>query len=442
MASLKELKEQRGEAVTAMQELRDIIKKENRDFTAEETERWDKVNKDYDAFCEKIQVLERTDKIDKDLETARQDAEHRAENMTGKLGKNPNGEITEETRALAFQGWANAGNITKEQQDACKRVGLNPNSKEFEFRMPKRIVTLRELEKRALEVGTNNEGGYLVPQGFINQLEMSMLYYGPMLQVAEVMRTATGNTLPWPTADDTGESGELVDEEGAHTADTSTPFGQVSFGAYKLGSKIIKVSGELLTDSAFDLATALAAMIGERLGRGINSYCTSGTGSDQPNGIVTAAGEQETATASTLAADDFIELEHAVDVAYRNPAFNCGFMMHDSIIKAVRKFKDENNQYIWQPSYQAGAPDRLLGWPLYVNNNMDSSVTDDADVALFGALRKYKIRQVQSIKLRRLQELYAGNDQEGFVAFIRFDGDLLDAGTDPIKVLNVKSAAS
>ena len=115
-------------------------------------------------------------------------------------------------------------------------------------------------------------------------------------------------------------------------------------------------------------------------------------------------------------------------------------MMHDNIILALRKLKDSTNQYLWQPGLQAGAPDRLLGFPVAVNNNMASSMAANALTVLFGAFRKFVVREVRSIRYYRLEERYRDNDQTGFVAFHRYDSRVLDAGTNPIKVL--KQAAS
>jgi len=441
MPSLKELQEKRGAAVNEIKRLRDIVANEDRDFTQEEREAWDKANAEYDTLSGKIDILKRGEDLSASEQTAVEN-EARSFRDNGEFRKHGinSPETLEERKNLAMQGWANfqmRGELTDEQRDACETVGVNPNSRELPFDLYSRQQSMAELEKRALDSGTGNTGGYLVPSGFINRLELAMLKYGPMLQVAEIMRTESGEDLLWPTANDTSADGELVGQSAAVSSNEDPAFGKVTFGAYKGSSKIIKVPVELLEDSAVNLVQLLADMIGERLGRLQNGLFTTGTGTSQPKGIVTAATAVGTATATTLAADDLVNLYYSVDGAYRE---NATFMMNDGILKAIRKFKDSQGQYLWQPSYQQGQPEMLLGKAVYANSNMASAVANSAAVVLFGDMRKYKVRQVKQVRMRRLVELYAGDDQEGFVGFLRFDGNLLDAGSHPVKKLMVKAA--
>jgi HK97 family phage major capsid protein len=211
-------------------------------------------------------------------------------------------------------------------------------------------------------------------------------------------------------------------------------FAQMIMHAYKYTSEGILVPTELLEDSAFNLAELLGSMLGERLGRICNQENTLGTGNSMPKGITVAAPVGYTTAASNIVlADELIHLVHSVDPAYRPDS---GFMMHDSTILSIRLLKDGQGQYLWQSGLQQGVPDRLFSYMLTTNQDM-AVIGSQAIVALFGQLQKYKIREVRDIRLYRLQERYRDVDQDGFMAFFRQDGNLLDAGTGPVKSLKM-----
>ena len=427
---MKELLEKRGLAAKTMTDLRDVIKNESRGFTPEEREKFEQAEKDYDSFGERIEAIKRADDVEKDLRSlpGREDMEKR-DHEAG---------ISPEDRGLAFKGWLRmqtVGDIRADERAAIEKCQLNANAKELSVRMAD-VAPGNMVEARALSVGTDSAGGYTVPEIMVKNLEIALLKYGTMRQVSDIIRTATGAEMTWPTVNDTSNEGALVAEAGSVATDADPTFSEVVFNAYKYTSKIIKVSSELLEDSAFNMAAFLGTAIGERLGRALNTACTTGTGSSQPNGITVAATAQDTASSGAFVADDLIDLVYNLDEAYEEGA---AIMMNKAILKAVRKFKDSNNQYIWQPSYVAGEPEMVLGYPVFKNTKMASSVTAGNKIVLFGDFKKYKIREVNTIRLKRLVELYAGNDQEGFGGFLRFDGDLLDAGTHPVLALNVKA---
>jgi len=453
---LKALREKRGEAVQTMREVRDAMylddkgKKttEPRALTAEETTKFQGAERDYDAITEQINLAERMEKIDGESKTVEEERTAAQKSMS-KTGET----IDEETRCLAFQAWAiqrAGGSLTEKHRSAIKRVQVTTNQQgealmSLPRSVPQSLAEARALnagaESRDLEVGTDNEGGYTVPTTLIRNLEIARLANGPALAEFDTMRTAAGESMQWPSADDTDETGELVEEEGAVTADTSTPFGQTTFGAYKWSSKMIKVSAELLEDSAFDLATVVGQLIGGRLGRGELGYMTTGTGDSQPNGIVTAlaaiaatSGLVDSQSATLADPDDIYNLIYGIDDAY---IANAKFMMHRTTISRFRKLVDTDGQYMWQPSVQKGEPETIGGYPIIRNSKMASTWTNGIYPVVFGDLKKYKIREVNTLRMKRLNELYAANDQVGFIGFLRFDGDLLDAGTHPVKALNV-----
>jgi HK97 family phage major capsid protein len=180
-------------------------------------------------------------------------------------------------------------------------------------------------------------------------------------------------------------------------------------------------------------------MLGERIGRIQNDHFTTGSGVSQPNGLLTAATDSAVTTVSTtlISYDEMVNLEHSVDPAYRPGA---KWMFHDGALKALKKVKalqysgDTTGLPIWLPGLAVNAPDTILGYPYVVNQSMSTPATTVKSV-LFGALNKYIVRDVRDITLVRLNERYADYHQVGFLAFARSDGDLLDAGTRPVKYL-------
>jgi HK97 family phage major capsid protein len=287
-------------------------------------------------------------------------------------------------------------------------------------------------------------GGYFVPVGFVDTVESALKYYGPMLDVSTIMETATGQPLPYPTDNDTTVVGARL-AEGAQVSTADVTLGNITFGAWKYSTNLVKVSIELLQDSAFDMEKFLAVKFGERLGRALNIDFTVGAGSggSAPNGIVTAATAGPTAVGSStndgssatgglsLGSDDFINLEHSVDPWYRRGAM---YLMHDTTLQAVRKVKDKYGRPLWQPGVAVNAPDTINGYGYGINNDM-AVIAVNAKTVLFGQIKKYLIRQVKELSVLRLVERFADYGQVAFIGFARYDGNLLDAGTHPVKYL-------
>ncbi|MDW9540288.1 phage major capsid protein [Sinorhizobium meliloti] len=290
-------------------------------------------------------------------------------------------------------------------------------------------------EMRAQAVGTDSKGGYLVPEGFMAELVKSLKAWGPMLDpgVTRVLTTTAGNSIPWPTMDDTSNEGSLIGEN-TQVTETEISFGTKTLEAYKYTSGVVLVSAELLQDSAIDVEGTVRSAMAERIGRIGNRHLTVGTGSSQPNGIVTAAtAVTGVAAAAALTFDDMIELFHAVDPAYRDDP-SVRFMFNDGTLKSLRKIKDTvTGNYIWQPAdVRTGAPATILDKPYSINQAMAAIGASNKSVA-FGAFNRYVVRMVREFAVRRLMERYADYDQTGFIGFTRLDGELLDAGA--VKVL-------
>ena len=426
----KELLEKRAEAANAMVELRNKIQQEKRSFSAEERANFDKASDAYDNFTDQIEAIQRADNVERDMRNTpgREDTPNR---------QNQNAEINDEIRSLAFSGMIRSkliGELTNEEQRAMQSLGFNPNAKEFRFTFPNYYPqTLKEA--RDLSIGVPSLGGYTVPEDFRRELEIAKLKYGTMLNLATKFKTTTGSDMPAPTLNDTDNEAVVVSEAGNVGGGADPTFGEEVFKAHKYTSKFIKISMELLEDSAFNLPATLGKVIGERIGRGCNRDFTIGDGNGKAKGIVTSATGIQTEGVGAFIADDLIDLVYEIDEEYDD---NAVLMLHKKILKIIRKFKDSNGQYLWVPGYSEKERGTVLGYPVYKNSKMDSTVATGANIAVFGDFSKYMVREVNEIRMKRLTELYAENDQEGFGAFFRVDGKLLDAGTHPVYKLTVQ----
>ncbi|NMG39893.1 phage major capsid protein [Chelativorans sp. ZYF759] len=285
-------------------------------------------------------------------------------------------------------------------------------------------------EVRAQATTTDAAGGYTVPEGFSGEIDKAMAAWGPMWD-ADIVRelvTSSGNHLPWPTVDDTSQNGELKDENDPATDDGSgdVVFGEKALDAYVYDTKIVRIPYELLQDSAFDVEALMNDLFGERLGRRANAVLTTGTGTNQPHGIVTASSLGKTAASATaITSDEIIDLLHSVDPAYRSSP-RCRWQFSDTTLATIRKLKDGQGNYLWQMGdVRAGEPDRLLAHAYSVNQAMASIATGTKPI-IFGDHSRYVVRKVRGFTVLTLRERYAENFQIGMVGFKRFDGELLN----------------
>ncbi len=286
----------------------------------------------------------------------------------------------------------------------------------------------------ALQIGTDSEGGYLVPDEFEATLVEKLEEENIFRTLANVIQTSSGDRKI-PVASTKGTA-SWIDEEGAFT-ESDDAFSQVTIGAYKLGT-MIKVSEELLNDSAFDLEAYIAKEFARRIGAKEEEAFFTGDGSGKPLGVLAASGGAETgitaASATAVTADELMDLFYSLRAPYRR---NAVWIVNDSTIKAIRKLKDGNGQYLWQPALTAGAPDMLLGRPVKTSAFMPS-IEAGARSVLFGDLSYYWIADRQSRTFKRLGEIYAPNGQVGFLGSQRVDGRLVLP--EAVKVLVQKAA--
>jgi len=287
--------------------------------------------------------------------------------------------------------------------------------------------------RNALQVGTDTEGGYLVPDEFERTLVEALEEENIFRKLANVITTSTGDRkIPVVASKGTAS---WVDEEGT-IPDSDDSFGQVSIGAYKLGT-LIKVSEELLNDSVFNLESYISKEFARRIGSKEEEAFFTGDGSGKPTGILAATGGAQlgvtTAGATAITIDEVLDLFYSLKAPYRNKAV---FLMNDATVKAIRKLKDGQGQYLWQPSIQAGTPDTILNRPLYTSSFVPT-IEAGAKTITFGDLGYYWVADRQGRVFKRLNELYAVTGQVGFVATQRVDGKLILP--EAIKVLQQKA---
>ena len=285
--------------------------------------------------------------------------------------------------------------------------------------------------RAAMSTTTGSEGGYTVATEFSRSLLQAMKQMGGVRDVASTIQTATGAQMLFPTADSTSEEGEIVGQNTTVSVGETT-FGQLSLDVYKYSSKSIALPFELLQDSMFDIEAYIKQLLALRLWRIQNRHQTVGTGTAQPRGIATGATVGKTGATgqtTTVTYDDLVDIEHSVDPIYRAAA---KWMMHDDALKSVRKIKDTQGRPIFVPGYEqgnpGGAPDRLLGRAININQNMPSPAANAKSI-LYGDFSKYLIRDVMDVTLFRMTDsAYTLKGQVGFVAFCRSGGNLLDVG--------------
>ena len=297
-----------------------------------------------------------------------------------------------------------------------------------------RSKTVRPEVTDALQVGTDTEGGYLVPDEFEKTLIEALEEENIFRKLATVIKTSSGDRKI-PVVASKG-SASWVDEEGL-IPESDDSFGQVSIGAYKLGT-LIKVSNELLNDSVFNLEAYISKEFGRRCGAKEEDAFFNGDGTGKPTGILDATYGAITGVTTDavdkITADEIIDLFYSLKAPYRKRAV---WVLNDSTVKAIRKLKDGNGNYLWQPALTEGTPDTILGRPVYTSAYMPS-IAAGARTVIFGDLSYYWVADRQGRTFKKLSELYATTDQTGFMATQRVDGKLILR--EAVKVLVQKAA--
>ena len=402
--TILELREKRAKAWEAAKAFLDSHRKENGVLSAEDDAAYTKMEQEITDLGKEIERLERQEALDAEL--------NRPVNkpLTAKPGGRADMDGEEKTGRASDDYRKNFWNAMRSK-------------------VPMPSVT------DALQIGTDSEGGYLVPDEYERTLVEALEEENVFRQMARVIKTSSGDRkIPVVASKGTAS---WIDEEGAFP-ESDDSFGQVSIGAYKLGT-MIKVSEELLNDSVFDLQSYISREFARRIGAKEEEAFFTGDGKGKPLGVLAAKGGAEAgvtaASATAVTADELMDLYYALKSPYRKKSV---WVLNDSTIKAIRKLKDGNGQYLWQPSLTAGTPDTILGRPVKTSAYMPAIAAGAKSIA-FGDFSYYWIADRQGRSFKRLNELFAATGQVGFLASQRVDGRLILA--EAIKVLQQKAAA-
>ena len=285
----------------------------------------------------------------------------------------------------------------------------------------------------ALQVGSDSEGGHLVPDEYERTLVEALQEENIFRRFAHLIRTSSGDRkIPVVTSKGTAS---WIEEEAPYQ-ESDDAFGATTIGAYKLAT-MIKVSDELLNDSVFDIAGYIAKEFSRRIGSAEEEAFITGNGSGKPTGLLHATlGAQLGVTAASATAitfDEVMDLYYSLRSPYRRQAV---FLMNDSTVKALRKLKNGAGDYIWQPSITSGTPDKILNCPVYTSGFVPAIASATKSI-IFGDMDYYWIADREGRKFKRLNELYAPTGQVGFLASQRVDGKLILP--EAVKVLQQKA---
>lgn len=367
-----------------------------------------------------------------DAAYAKMEAEIEA--LSGEIARCERAERLENTLAKATRAPITATPGTDLDEDGKVKPARASNSYKRAFWDAMRLNTSPMEVRNALSEGVDSEGGYLVPDEFERTLVQSLADQNIMRSLAKVIQTTSGDRKI-PVVSTHGTATWL--DEGKPYNESDEAFTQISLSAFKLGT-FLKISEELLNDAAFNVEQYLASEFARRIGAAEEEAFLVGDGKGKPTGIFNPTGGADPGVTSAkptdISADELIDLHYSLRSPYRARAV---WLMNDATVKTVRKLKDGNGQYLWQPALTAGTPDMILGRPVHTSVFVPELKAGAKSVA-FGDLGFYWIADRQGRSFKRLNELFATTGQIGFLASQRLDGKLVLP--EAIKVLTQKNA--
>jgi HK97 family phage major capsid protein len=400
MTQIMDLMEKRAKAWDAAKKFLDTHSDNGGNVSAEDAATYDRMEKEVTDLTKDIERLQRQEEIEKMMNkptssplTTRPGAEDSEEDKKGTAGKAYKNAFWDSIRK---RNWYDVKNV--------------------------------------LEIGTDANGGYLVPDEYEKQLIQALNDENFFRTLAHVIQTQSGtHTIPVVASHGTAA---WMDENGLYPESDDT-FDQITLDAYKLGTAI-KVSEELLNDSVFDLESYIATEFARRIGAAEEEAFLTGDGKKKPEGVFTKVKATKDATTeianTNISFDAIMDVFHSLRSVYRNRAT---WILNDSTVKALRKIKDNNGNYIWQPAVTAGQPDMILNRS-YKTSIYAPELAAGNVALLFGDFSYYWIAERQGRSFKRLSELYAANGQIGFLASERIDGKLILP--EAVRGLSVKAA--
>lgn len=396
MSKILELREKRTKAWEAAKAFLDTKRGADGLVSAEDTATYDKMEADVVALGKEIDRLEKQEALDREL------------------SKPLNAPLTGKPASLGME--VKTGTATAEY----KKAMLDALRSNF-----KRISNV-------LQEGIDANGGYLVPDEYDNRLIDGLTEVNIFRKLGTTIKTSGEHKINIAA---TKPAAAWIEEGGTLTFGDAT-FAQIILDAHKL-HVAVKVTEELLYDNAFNLENYILTQFTKALANTEEDAFLNGDGTGKPLGIFAATGGGQvgvTTSGASITADEAINLVYALKRPYRK---NAAFITNDQTLSVLRKLKDNNSAYIWQPSYQAGEPDRLLGYPVYTSAYVPI-IAAGAPVIAFGDYSYYNIGDRGSRSFAELKELFAGQGMVGFVAKERVDGKLVLP--EAVQILKIKAA--
>lgn len=404
MDNIKLLREQRAEIVRELNKLAEEVQRDDRSFTDDERNQFDKLETEQSTLQNKIETIERTERT-KALQLP---------DNKNSVNYRPNA-ISEKDKDLAFRSWALyqggfGSKLTDRHREAVNKTGVDLGSSTYTF--------------RAQTVGTAGEGGNLLNGSLFQGLEQQLKYYSGVRANATIVKTTDGNPIHWAFTNNTSRLAAIVGEN-TTTSNTAITYSKISIGSFTYRSAVYPLSIELAQDASFDIGSHIGEVLAESVGRKLNADYTSGAGTTLPFGVLTDCTSAATTAATTdVTFNELIDLYHSVDIAYRDKA---KWMMNDATVAALRKKVDDNSRPLFldmNQGYANGGGLTLLGKEIIVNNSCPSLTAAAKGAVSFGDFSKYVIRDVSEIQVKVLNELYMLDGSIAFVVFYRGDAKL------------------
>jgi len=399
-----ELDRLRGEAEAKLAEMRSVLDENPEGLGAEASEKYDRIEADYDAKLRSINAGEKVIAASAELTPA-------------------------EARSIALPA-VDPVAVEADEDDAEELRTEQTAAYERAFSKFLRRDESPEI-RAAMNKGTAAQGGYLVPETWGNELISSLVAQSPVLGLARLFQTSSGENFHIPVVNyqstplqQPNLAAAAIAEAGSY-AETEDTLTEVKFSAYKYGT-VAKVSDELIRDSLFNVDQFIREQAAKSLGYQVGSIIATGDGSSKPTGYNTGSNTKTAASASVITADELIDVQHKIGVPYRN---NAVWVMSDGALQSARKLKDSYGRYILSNSWTEdapGAPARLLGKPVYVDPFLPAVATGNAHTVYGDFSVGFGVRRVAGINIKPLLELYAGNGQIGYRIDLSLDSKLLD----------------
>lgn len=409
--SLKELQERRHKIALDMRAMLDEAFKDGGGLSPDAKAKFEAMDADVVKMDEEIRVRNRMAEIDSTVRNAMAETDRR-EWKDAKRG------ISKADRSMAVRAWALGQHAPTRWADAARKCGLDHLNPEMQLGLH-----YRGADDSLISVttdSTNQAQGVSASQiNPLQTIDTAMKTFGGVRRISRVVTTANGMPLTFATVDDTTDAVIVGQSSGIGTL--SPDFRPVTINTFKYTSQFVKASIEFMQDVGFDFEDWIFSQLGVRIARGTNRHFTTGTGSGQPLGVVTATTNwifPTTGVAGTaINTTNLISLVHQVDPLYRPGAY---FMFHDSILKGIKSLTDTQGRPLWLPGITAGEPDTLLGYRYEVNNHMTTVTTGTAvKWAIFGDFSKFVVRDVLGMTAVRVNERFIDTGEVGFVALSR-----------------------